>query len=331
MYDQVKFSHSIANLFVAKSLQKFASQLMMTNNCKVLAFTSMFTCLVVFTCCTIQFVYCQESQSRQSKRIDITVLRGSENQCPSLQDRQQAWDSIRQEILSILSVDQNACGGPGWRQVAFFNMTDTSYNCPPGLNLTSYSTRTCGRSHAEHTNCSHTTFSVGGSAYRRVCGRIQAYQWGYGWGLYNYYYLNQGINGHYVDGISLTHGESGQRQHIWTFIAGIYDGTRWPDSECPCDVNYTYSLPDFMGNDYFCESVVRHESNFEQDFFPDNPLWDGQHCGEGSNMCCQVNNPPWFKKTLPNPTADDIELRMCSWGPHGYTDIPIESIEIYVQ
>ena len=50
-----------------------------------------------------------------------------------------------------------------------------------------------------------------------------------------------------------------------------------------------------------------------------------------TNTCCQVNNPPWFTKTLPSPTADDIELRMCYWGGLGHIDIPIELIEIYVQ
>ena len=39
------------------------------------------------------------------------------------------------------------CGGPGWRRVVFLNMTDPSHVCPAGLNLTTYSKRTCGRAH----------------------------------------------------------------------------------------------------------------------------------------------------------------------------------------
>ena len=64
-------------------------------------------------------------------------------------------------------------GTPGWRHVAFINMTDISYNCPTGLSLTSYSKRTCGRSHTTWGGCSSTTFSVGGLPYSHVCGRIR--------------------------------------------------------------------------------------------------------------------------------------------------------------
>ena len=31
----------------------------------------------------------------------------------------------------------------------------------------------------------------------------------------------QGIDSYYVDGVSLTYGGAGSRQHIWTFAAGI--------------------------------------------------------------------------------------------------------------
>ena len=38
-----------------------------------------------------------------------------------------------------------SCGGTGgWKRVVFFDMTDTSHICPAGLNLTTYSRRTCG-------------------------------------------------------------------------------------------------------------------------------------------------------------------------------------------
>ena len=72
----------------------------------------------------------------------------------------------------------NCNGKPGWRRVVFINMTDTSYNCPPGLNLTSYSKRTCGRAHSVGQDCSSTTFSVRGFEYSQVCGRIRGYQVG---------------------------------------------------------------------------------------------------------------------------------------------------------
>ena len=39
------------------------------------------------------------------------------------------------------------------------------------------------------------------------------------------------------------------------------------------------------------------------------PLWDGQGCDADPLARCKVNNPPWFTKTLPKSTKDDIELQ----------------------
>ena len=134
-------------------------------------------------------------------------------------------------------------------------MTDTSYNCPTGLNLTSYSKRTCGQSHTIRGECSSTTFSVGGLPYSRVCGRIRGYQFGGTNGFYGSAVGNQGIDGYYIDGLSLTHGGTGSRQHIWTFAAGLTEvDTRFSNLICPCDMNNYNRVPAFVGDDYFCES-----------------------------------------------------------------------------
>ena len=118
------------------------------------------------------------------------------------------------------------CGGPGWRRVVFLNMTNTSHVCPTGLNLTTYSRRTCGRAHSSSQNCASTTFSVGGSQYSRVCGRALAYEFGATVAFLGYHNRRQGIEGQYVDGLSLTHGAPGSRQHIWTFAGGWFTGNR---------------------------------------------------------------------------------------------------------
>ena len=118
------------------------------------------------------------------------------------------------------------CGGPGWRRVVLFNMTNTSHICPTGLRLTTYSKRTCGRATSGGRRCWSTTFSVGDSQYRWVCGRAQAYRVGGSWAFHEYHskYSRQSIDGYYVDGLSLTHGAPGSRQHIWTFASGLFTG-----------------------------------------------------------------------------------------------------------
>ena len=210
-------------------------------------------------------------------------------------------------------------------------MTDTSYNCPTGLNLTSYSKRTCGRSHTTWGGCSSTTFSVGGLPYSRVCGRIRGYQLG---ATEAFRYYTRVIDSYCVDGISLTHGGADSRQHIWTFAAGLTEvDTRFPNSSCPCDTHSYDRVPTFVGDDFFCESGLHSpwiglSSQFI--LYPYDILWDGQNCTSNST-CCQLNNPPWFTKNLTNATTDDIELRICTYFPPIYDDVPLELIELYVQ
>ena len=71
-----------------------------------------------------------------------------QGQCPSLQERERMIAEISAEMREILSGAVSSCNGsPGWRRVGFVNMTDPSQDCPPGLNLTSHSIRSCGSSH----------------------------------------------------------------------------------------------------------------------------------------------------------------------------------------
>jgi len=225
------------------------------------------------------------------------------------------------------------CTG-GWRRVVFLNMTNTSHVCPTGLNLTTHSRRTCGRAHSGHHSCSSTTFSVGGSQYSRVCGRALAYRFGWNYGFYGYHgYQQQGINGQYVDGLSLTHGAPGSRQHIWTFASGLFTGGRssiYPKYRCPCDNGNTSLPPQFVGNDYFCESTQPESDWGTHIFYPNATLWDGQVC-EGGGTCCKFNNPPWFTKNLGNHTTDRIELRLCLHDDASDSDIALEQLELYVQ
>ena len=271
------------------------------------------------------------TDSDQGQTTDVQVLSEGDNlQCPPMGERERA----RSRIYLSMSGHIHTCNrAPGWRRVAFINMTDTSYNCPTGLNLTSYSKRTCGRSHTTRGGCSSTIFSVGGLPYSRVCGRIRGYQFGATAAFWSFINQNQGIDSYYVDGVSLTHGGTGSRQHIRTFAAGVTEMD--PDTDllpyrCPCDTHNYNGVPTFVGNDYFCESGFHSPWSRQFILYPDDVLWDGQNCTSNST-CCQLNNPPWFTKNLTNATTDDIELRICTNNPPRYDDVPIELIELYVQ
>ncbi len=224
------------------------------------------------------------------------------------------------------------CGGLGWRKVAFIDMTDTSQNCPQGLTLTGYSKRSCGRTHTNSRDCSSVTFPVGGGQYSRVCGRAKAYHYGHLYSFLGYNRYSHGINAQYVAGLSFTHGTP--RTHIWTFAAGYYQAISGDTinkiHRCPCNQGNTYGSPPFVGNDYFCESGVSSRSaTSTYTFYPDDPLWDGQGCIHG-NPCCSLNNPPWFNQTLPTPTTDDIEMRLCMYHQASIANIALEKMELYV-
>jgi hypothetical protein len=85
-----------------------------------------------------------------------------------------------------------------------------------------------------------------------------------------------------------------------------------------------------VGQDYFCETGITGAFSNGL-FYPDgDPLWDGEGCGSGST-CCELNDPPYFCKSLTEPTTDHIEVRICADQQISDEDTPIELIEIFVQ
>ena len=241
-------------------------------------------------------------------------------------------ETIQQYLESDPNLPVHTCGGTGgWRRVVYLDMTDPSTTCPSGWNMTGYSKRTCGRASGGRLTCDSVTFPVSGGEYSRVCGRIKAYQWGQTLAFYSYHhgYVTT-IDGAYVAGISTTH--STPRQHIWTFAAGAAEGNPSATWVCPCDATATISVPQFVGNDYFCESGVnepwhpsRHITLHSND-----PLWDGENC-LSSSTCCSLHNPPYFVKQLPTPTTDDIEARICMYYYSHISNIAVELVELHVQ
>ena len=288
---------------------------------------SIFSSLLTFLCLSALWSVIITGGWGQMANVKV-LERGDDWQCPSTEERDRARNELHQ-IASSAIVSTICNGTPGWRRVAFINMTDTSYNCPTGLNLTSYSKRTCGRLLITE-GCSSTSFSAGGLPYSHVCGRIRGYQVGATGGFG--YALND-INSSYVDGVSLTHGATGNRQHIWTFAVGASEvTTRYPSFGCPCDTAPPSVVPTFVGSDYFCESGLHSEwdDSYYGALFPDDVLWDGQNC-TSTSTCCQFNNPPWFTKNLPSATTDDIELRICTLAHLSLSDIVLELVELYIQ
>ena len=265
------------------------------------------------------------------------------NGCPADADRQTALAEIRSDIQEILSnltsavggMTSYSCGGTsGWHRIAFLNMTDPTERCPSAwreVNTSIVVARACGGVALDDQACDSSTFpNIDGVEYDQVCGRMVGYQLG-GPDAFWAYQLGAvtTIEGTYLDGVSLTHGPEGSRQHIWSFGAGTMEQGATAAHECPCDTTAYTVIPPFVGNDYFCETGVLTATCTDQ-YIGDDPLWDGMNC-IASSTCCEFNSPPYFTKTLPSATTDDLEVRLCSYDAGCYSDVAVGIIEIYVK
>ena len=207
------------------------------------------------------------------------------------------------------------CGSGNWIEVAHFNMSDTSQQCPSSWTMASSPARSCFAS--TPTTCPGTVFPTPGLTYSRICGRAIGYSTGNPDAFAEFLNIRDspGINDPYVDGISVTHGSP--RQHIWTF--GVSHGiSHYIIYRCPCD-NPNHALnqaPYYVGNNYFCDG------NYN------GALWDAMDC---TTNCCTFNDPPWFSVSLPTPTSDNIEVRICGDENIANENVFLSFLELYVQ
>ena len=215
-------------------------------------------------------------------------------------------------------------------KVISINVSNITDSCPSRLNTLTSPKRLCAMN-TDVAGCSSAYFDVHGVEYSRVCGKIIGYQQKIP-DAFKSYYNNRGltIDQIFVDSISLTHGRP--RKHIWTFAAALHEVIPASyRSLCPCTNIHnqlTVPIPPYVGNDYFCDTAS--EQIFEVKFYPDDPLWDGQGCGQ-LNTCCSFNRPPWFMKQLLASTRDNIEMRLCADQVRSDEDIVFETLELYIQ
>ena len=175
-----------------------------------------------------------------------------------------------------------SCGGAagGLTRVAYLDMTDSNQDCYDTLlerNVPA-GARTCAPLEDTGT-CSSVQFPSPIS-YSKVCGLVHAY---YGQSLDGF--NGGGIDDIYVEGVSLTHGISPNRNHIWSFV-----GKRCGGSGCG-------TVPTYVGTDYFCDGGPYNSFN--------RLMWDGV-C---ESPCKDCDGDPWFTKPLTQSTSDDIEMR----------------------
>ena len=201
-------------------------------------------------------------------------------------------------------------------------MTDHFQQCPNSLQLFSYGPRRfCGRK-TDANGCDSVMIPIGGKSYTEIHGKVVAYQYASTDG-FDTFGSNPGIDGAYVDSISITYGQS-PRKHVWTLAAGLFSYKKDETESCP-GTGYGVPQPEFVANNYFCSSG-NFGTNWEHRFY-DTPLWSTitGDCGRSAH------DVPYFCAKLPEPTTEDLELRICANQGLADEDIKIESITIYVR
>ena len=285
--------------------------------------------LILLILVSVHYCTCERNSALPAAVSPAVIRETAPGVCPSAEvidaQRNATKHLLRNTVNPALDRNSNgppcSCGGPGdWTRIAFLNMTDLTQQCPTNWRLVTSPVRACGRSSAgEGGICDSAFFPSNSRSYTHVCGKLVGYQKGVPDAFARSIIRNPGLEGPYIDGVSLTHGAAGSRQHIWSFPAAIYetDPNYNPIWNCPCtniNVNWPYQVPSFIGNNYFCDTGSPGPlppGNRYTAVYLDDPLWDGQGCGP-TNTCCEFNNPPWFCTTLSQPTSDDIELRICA-------------------
>ena len=235
------------------------------------------------------------------------------------------WRNSSPPDLMYCAMNLTRCGNTtgGWTRVAHIDMTSPEGACPSPLE-TNTSPRSCSR--AGGVGCSSVYFSTFGVPFTEVCGRAIGYQHQStdAFGSFHVHIVN--IDSPYVDGLSITYGSS-PRRHLWTYAAGFAESGISGQGNCPCAEASGRAPRSFVGHHYYCESG--NVGIYADQWYVDDPLWDGEGCPTG-NTCCDPPNLPWFNRMINPPSTADIELRLCQDEPTENEDVSVELFELYV-
>ena len=252
---------------------------------------------ILFLVAASSFVECF-SASQQDSTLPVIISpavlsRGDVGACPSSDSLNSLRQTVREEIATALQnitspgMSNCPCGGSGqWTNIADFNFSDPDVACPSGFTLITEPVRGCRRAPGEGPTCKSVIFPSGGQSYSRVCGRVNAYQKGSTDAVYSSVYESNTLEQNYVDGVSLTHGAPGSRQHIWTFAAALTEGTTLTIYICACTntaQHWPNQVPSHIGSNYFCTTGNPGPGYTHNIIHADDPLWDGEGCGATVN------------------------------------------------
>ena len=145
---------------------------------------------------------------------------------------------------------QCGCGGSNaWTRVAFLNPNEV---CPSNWETYTSPVRACGNGQTSpNGGCGSVIYPAYGLRYTSVCGRVIGYQHSDTIAFNSLTISRSSIEQHYLDGVSITHGGAGSRQHIWSFAIAFGDAfvAEQPHTSCSCSSsnNWPYTQHLLLG------------------------------------------------------------------------------------
>ena len=215
----------------------------------------------------------------------------------------------------------NSCNSiPGrWKRIAYLNTNESPVTCPDAFEVRNdtSSPPLCRRNNIS-AGCSSVIYPSYGTSYSQVCGTVRVHPEGTpdGFSSHNSNQRpsnGQSVNQNYVDGVSLTYGDSSNRNHIWTYTAVIFVGH--DSSGCEICNNRKPNIP---GSNFSC--IIAH-CDSSSNCYP-STLWD--------NEVQQCFGNETFYRQLSVSTTDNIEMRVCRDQDRSDEDFLISFVELFV-
>ena len=205
------------------------------------------------------------------------------------------------KLRSVYCDMRRICGNitGGWMRVAMLDVQ----NCPLELRQEFNGNITTCVVRENNPGCTSIFYSSRDITYSRVCGRIRAYKIGTPDGFWRMQGVQGGINGNYLDGISITVNTPTNRAHVWSLVTG---------PSCFDD------RPNFVDKDLVCEQ----SPHCAKQALCGPLLWKSQQYGR--------NVSSWMKE-FQFPLVSDIEVRVCRDQMRSDEDLAITTLELYVQ
>ena len=157
----------------------------------------------------------------------VIISSSTSNVCLSVES--QAARQLLQTTVDKF-ITQSECGPGHWREAFYVNASEPDQSCLGNWSVLTSRMRGCAGANYQ---CSSAFSGDINTPYSKVCSRII----GEGVMLPDAFSERSSrdhtIERNYLDGVSVTHGASGSRTHIWSLGAG-HSATNSEIARCPC-------------------------------------------------------------------------------------------------